>query len=140
MENKTNPTTTSFRQSLKLIQAGTPTDNADFVQVTTDAVPLEPILELKESAQKRYNHPNWKFTPAWSLSKLIDLLRDEITVLGDDEETLSDSTQYLLRIDHHSVSYVTIDGKDIHTSNFALNLMDAVVEMVIWLAKEGWYK
>ena len=127
MENKTNPTTTSFRQSLKLIQAGTPTDNADFVWVTTDAVPLEPILELKESAQKRYNHPNWKFTPAWSLSKLIDLLRDEITVLGDDEETLSDSTQYLLRIDHHSVS-------------FALNLMDAVVEMVIWLAKEGWYE
>ena len=115
MENKTNPTATSFRQSLKLIQAGTPTDNADFVWVTTDAVPLEPILELKESAQKRYNHPNWKFTPAWSLSKLIDLLRDEITVLGDDEETLSDSTQYLLRIDHHSVSYVTIDGKDIHT-------------------------
>ena len=54
MENKTNPTTTSFRQSLKLIQAGTPTDNADFVWVTTDAVPLEPILELKESAQKRY--------------------------------------------------------------------------------------
>ena len=140
MENKTNPTTTSFRQSLKLIQAGTPTDNADFVWVTTDAVPLEPILELKESAQKRYNHPNWKFTPAWSLSKLIDLLRDEITVLGDDEETLSDSTQYLLRIDHHSVSYVTIDGKDIHTSNFALNLMDAVVEMVIWLSKEGWYE
>ena len=140
MENKTNPTTTSFRQSLKLIQAGTPTDNADFVWVTTDAVPLEPILELKESAQKRYNHPNWKFTPAWSLSKLIDLLRDEITVLGDDEETLSDSTQYLLRIDHHSVSYVTIDGKDIHTSNFALNLMDAVVEMVIRLAKEGWYE
>jgi len=140
MENKTNPTTTSFRQSLKLIQAGTPTDNADFVWVTTDAVPLEPILELKESAQKRYNHPNWKFTPAWSLSKLIDLLRDEITVLGDDEETLSDSTQYLLRIDHHSVSYVTIDGKDIHTSNFALNLMDAVVEMVIWLAKEVWYE
>ena len=140
MENKTNPTATSFRQSLKLIQAGTPTDDADFVWVTTDAVPLEPILELKESAQKRYNHPNWKFTPAWSLSKLIDLLRDEITVLGDDEETLSDSTQYLLRIDHHSVSYVTIDGKDIHTSNFALNLMDAVVEMVIWLAKEGWYK
>ena len=140
MENKTNPTTTSFRQSLKLIQAGTPTDNADFVWGTTDAVPLEPILELKESAQKRYNHPNWKFTPAWSLSKLIDLLRDEITVLGDDEETLSDSTQYLLRIDHHSVSYVTIDGKDIHTSNFALNLMDAVVEMVIWLAEEGWYE
>ena len=140
MGNKTNPTATSFRQSLKLIQAGTPTDNADFVWVTTDAVPLEPILELKESAQKRYNHPNWKFTPAWSLSKLIDLLRDEITVLGDDEETLSDSTQYLLRIDHHSVSYVTIDGKDIHTSNFALNLMDAVVEMVIWLTKEGWYE
>lgn len=140
MENKTNPTTTSFRQSLKLIQAGTPTDNADFVWVTTDAVPLEPILELKESAQKRYNHPNWKFTPAWSLSKLIDLLCDEITVLGDDEETLSDYTQYLLRIDHHSVSYVTIDGKDIHTSNFALNLMDAVVEMVIWLSKEGWYE
>ena len=140
MENKTNPTATSFRQSLKLIQAGTPTNNADFVWVTTDAVPLEPILELKESAQKRYNHPYWKFTPAWSLSKLIDLLRDEITVLGDDEETLSDSTQYLLRIDHHSVSYVTIDGKDIHTSNFALNLMDAVVEMVIWLAKEGWYE
>ena len=47
MENKTNPTATSFRQSLKLIQAGTPTDNADFVWVTTDAVPLEPILELK---------------------------------------------------------------------------------------------
>ena len=140
MENKTNPTTTSFRQSLKLIQTGIPTDNADFVWVTTDAVPLEPILELKESAQKRYNHPNWKLTPAWSLSKLIDLLRDEITVLGDDEETLSDSTQYLLRIDHHSVSYVTIDGKDIHTSNFVLNLMDTVVEMVIWLAKEGWYE
>lgn len=140
MENKTNPTATSFRQSLKLIQAGTPTDNADFVWVTTDAVPLEPILELKESAKKRYGHPNWKLTSAWSLSKLIDLLRDEITVLGDDEETLSDSTQYLLRIDHHSVSYVTIDGKDIHTSNFALNLMDAVVEMVIRLAKEGWYE
>lgn len=140
MENKTNPTATSFRQSLKLIQAGTPTDNADFVWVTTDAVPLEPILELKESAQKRYSHPNWKLTSAWSLSKLIDLLRDEITVLGDDEETLSDSTQYFLRIDHHSVSYVTIDGKDIHTSNFALNLMDAVVEMVIWLANEGWYE
>lgn len=70
----------------------------------------------------------------------LDLLRDEITVLGDDEEILSDSTSYLLRIDHHSVSYVTIDGKDIHTSNFALNLMDAVVEMVIWLAKEGWYE
>ena len=69
MENKTNPTTTSFRQSLNLIQAGTPTDNADFVWVTTDAVSLEPILELKESAQKRYNHLNWKFTPAWSLSK-----------------------------------------------------------------------
>ena len=86
MENKTNPTTTSFRQSLNIIQAGTPTDNADFVWVTTDAVPLEPILELKESAQKRYNHLNWKFTPAWSLPKLIDLLRDEITVLGDDEE------------------------------------------------------
>lgn len=140
MENKTNPTATSFRQSLKLIQAGTPTDNADFVWVTTDAVPLEPILELKESAQKRYGHPNWKLTSAWSLSKLIDLLRDEITVLGDDEETLSDSTQYFLRIDYHSVSYVTIDGKDIHTSNFALNLMDVVVEMVIWLAKEGWYE
>ena len=86
MGNKTNPTTTSFRQSLNLIQAGTPTDNADFVWVTTDAVPLEPILELKKKKKKRYNHLNWKFTPAWSLSKLIDLLRDEITVLGDDEE------------------------------------------------------
>ena len=140
MENKTNPTATSLRQSLKLIQAGTPTYNADFVWVTTDAVPLKPILEIKEYAQKRYNNPNWKLTPAWSLSKLIDLLRDEITVLGDDEENLSDSTSYLLRIDHHSVSYVTIDGKNIHTSNYALNLMDAVVEMVIWLAKEGWYE
>ncbi len=139
-ENKTNPTATSFQQSFKLIQAGTPTDNADFAWVTTDAVPLESILELKESAQKRYNQPNWKFTSAWSLSKLIDLLRNDITVLEDDEETLSDSTQYLLRIDQHSVSYVTIDGKDIHTPNFAPNLMDAIVKMEMWLAKEGWYE
>lgn len=140
MENKTNPTATSLRQSIKLIQAGVPIDSADLVWITTDAVPLKPILELKESAGKRYNHPNWKHTPAWSLSKLIDLLRDEITVLGNDEETLSDSTQYLLRIDHHTVSYITIDGEDVYTSNFAFNLMDAVVEMVIWLAKEGWYE
>lgn len=112
------PNTTDVSQSKRLIAAGLPT-------ITSDSVTA--------------------VSPAWTLSKLISLMPNDINYLADksiditdEEAVISDpSIQYDLRMNNNSVRYVTYSEEERFCA-YGVTLIDAVVDAVIWLLDEGW--
>ncbi len=112
------PNTTDVSQSKRLIAAGLPT-------ITSDSVTA--------------------VSPAWTLSKLISLMPNDINYLADksiditdEEAVMSDpSIQYDLRMNNNSVRYVTYSEEERFCA-YGVTLIDAVVDTVIWLLNEGW--
>lgn len=112
------PNTTDVSQSKRLIAAGLPT-------ITSDSVTA--------------------VSPAWTLSKLISLMPNDINYLADksiditdEEAVMSDpSIQYDLRMNNNSVRYVTYSEEERFCA-YGVTLIDAVVDAVIWLLDEGW--
>ena len=112
------PNTTDVSQSKRLIAAGLPT-------ITSDSVTA--------------------VSPAWTLSKLISLMPNDINYLADksidvtdEEAVMSDpGIQYDLRINNNSVRYVTYSEEEKFCA-YGVTLIDAVVDAVIWLIDEGW--
>lgn len=112
------PNTTDVSQSKRLIAAGLPT-------ITSDSVTA--------------------VSPAWTLSKLISLMPNDINYLADksidvtdEEAVMSDpSIQYDLRMNNNSVRYVTYSEEERFCA-YGVTLIDAVVDAVIWLLNEGW--
>lgn len=112
------PTITDVSQSKRLIAAGLPTATSDSVTAVS---------------------------PAWSLSRLISLmpnnigyLTDEKVDVTDEEAVMSDpGIQYDLRINNNSVRYVTYSEEEKFCA-YGVTLIDAVVDAVIWLIDEGW--
>lgn len=112
------PNTTDVSQSKRLIAAGLPT-------ITSDSVTA--------------------VSPAWTLSKLISLMPNDINYLADksiditDEEAVisAPSIQYDLRMNNNSLRYVTYSEEERFCA-YGVTLIDAVVDAVVWLLKEGW--
>lgn len=112
------PNTTDVSQSKRLISAGLPTATSDSVTAVS---------------------------PAWTLSKLISLMPNDINYLADksiditdEEAVMSDpSIQYDLRMNNNSVRYVTYSEEERFCA-YGVTLIDAVVDAVIWLLNEGW--
>lgn len=112
------PNTTDVSQSKRLIAAGLPTATSDSVTAVS---------------------------PAWTLSKLISLMPNDINYLvdksidiTDEEAVMSDpSIQYDLRMNNNSVRYVTYSEEERFCA-YGVTLIDAVVDAVIWLLDEGW--
>lgn len=113
------PTTTDVSQSKRLIAAGLPTATSDSVTAVS---------------------------PAWSLSRLISLMPNDICYLADEsidttdeEAVMSDpGVQYDLRMNNNSVRYTTFDNEEEKFCAYGATLIDAVVDAVIWLLDEGW--
>lgn len=112
------PNTTDVSQSKRLISAGLPTATSDSVTAVS---------------------------PAWSLSRLISLMPNDINYLADksiditdEEAVMSDpGIQYDLRMNNNSVRYVTYSEEERFCA-YGVTLIDAVVDAVIWLLNEGW--
>ena len=113
------PTTTDVSQSQRLIEAGLPIKTSDSVTAVG---------------------------PAWSLSRLISLMPNDISYLADesidttDEEAIMSDPgiQYDLRMNNNSVRYATFDSEEEKFCAYGATLIDAVVDAVIWLLDEGW--
>lgn len=112
------PTTTDVSQSQRLIEAGLPTATSDSVTAVS---------------------------PAWSLSRLIGLMPNDICYLADesidttDEEAVMSAPgiQYDLRMNNNSVRYASYSEEEKFCA-YGATLIDAVVDAVIWLLDEGW--
>ena len=112
------PTATDVSQSKRLIAAGLPTATSDSVTAVS---------------------------PAWSLSRLISLMPNDISYLADEsidvtdeEAVMSDpSIQYDLRMNNNSVRYASYSEEEKFCA-YGATLIDAVVDAVIWLLDEGW--
>lgn len=109
---------TNYLQSKKLIEVGLPTETADMGNA---------------------------YEPAWSLAKLISLMPNEISYLPEgidpsDEEAFYSApcTGYCLRMDSDTVRYETWDCDEVKYRVYGKVLIDAVVDAVVWLVKEGW--
>lgn len=81
--------------------------------------------------------------PAWSLPLLISAIPKSI--IECDEEDNDYEIEYNLQIipgdagAFSYIRYITIDGKQIENETKSLHLVDAIVEMISILGKEGWY-
>lgn len=112
------PTTTDISQSKRLIAAGLPIKTSDSVTAVG---------------------------PAWSVSRLISLMPNDICYLADEsidvtdeEAVMSDpGIQYDLRMNNNSVRYASYSEEEKFCA-YGATLIDAVVDAVIWLIDEGW--
>lgn len=128
MKTPNNPIATSDRQSRQLIEHGIPVSTADMYAVRLGNNKWEvrvpqyiPNMEIFVNSTEHI--------PAWSLSRLIDILPPELNY-GED-------MQYDLVIESDSVAYKTYSG-EAFIETHGLTTLGAVVEMIISLCREGW--
>lgn len=128
MKTPNNPITTSASQSRQLIEHGIPVSTADMYAVRLGNNKWEvrvpqyiPNMEIFVNSTEHI--------PAWSLSRLIDILPPELNY-GED-------MQYDLVIESDSVAYKTY-SREAFIETHGLTTLGAVVEMIISLCREGW--
>lgn len=128
MKTPNNPIATSASQSRQLIEHRIPASTTDMYAVRLGnskwEIRVPQYLYNMEMFANSTEH-----IPAWSLSRLIDLLPPELNY-GED-------MQYDLVIESDSVSYKTYSG-EAFIETHGLTTLDAVVEMIISLCREGW--
>lgn len=128
MKTPNNPIATSTSQIRQLIEHGIPVSTADMYAVRLGNNKWEvrvpqyiPNMEMFVNSTEHI--------PAWSLSRLIDILPPELNY-GED-------MQYDLVIESDSVAYKTYSG-EAFIETHGLTTLGAVVEMIISLCREGW--
>lgn len=128
MKTPNNPIATSASQSRQLIEHRIPVSTADMYAVRLGNNKWEvrvpqyiPNMEIFVNSTEHI--------PAWSLSRLIDILPPELNY-GED-------MQYDLVIESDSVAYKTYSG-EAFIETHGLTTLGAVVEMIISLCREGW--
>ena len=121
-----NKICTSIEQSQKLIALGIDICTADMLwtyDFTVNAINgLNVISELLK--------PEENDIPAWSLSKLMELMptddkKDEYYVTTESHS------------DYHTVNYRNCWDGCIHSEDSEESLLDAAFEMVVWLKENG---
>ena len=121
-----NKICTSIEQSKKLIELGINICTADMLwtyDFTVNAINgLNVISELLK--------PEENDIPAWSLSKLMELMptddkKDEYYVTTESHS------------DYHTVNYRNCWDGCIHSEDSEESLLDAAFEMVVWLKENG---
>lgn len=117
---RNNPICTSIEQSQRLIDAGVESDTADMYYIMRrNCEPRLAILTETPSVSLL----NAK--PAWSLSALINLLPDFVK---------SGNTDYCLTMLADRVTYWNPNATNVFEATEG-NLLDAVVEAVVWLTE-----
>jgi len=129
-----SPIATNKEQYSKLSAVGIPVSTADMYIVKHFALPGE----YRVMDKHYYDCPpdGVDHIPAWSLSRLIDLLPDAVNV-AEDEDGL-DCIQYDLHIDKNYVKYVADDSTEPIYETFGLHTIDAAVDMIVLLINYGW--
>ena len=97
---------------------------------------------MKCDEEKISEHEDVDIIPAWSLGKMIEGFPSNITYCEKPEE--EDYLDYDLHLcpegDYLTeVKYVLFEGTKILYRTEALNLLDAVFEMIMKLKSLGWY-
>ncbi len=132
MKALNSPIATSTGHSLRLTEHGIPTNTADMYWEAHWAQCGN--LKVMDCRFNRNKEEGVDHIPAWSLSRLIDLLPPDLTIGGEDE---FEETQYDLTIENSQVSYKAYDGTSLMSISRP-HLLDAIVDMIIWLCKDGW--
>lgn len=140
-----NLSITNLEQSKLLAMAGLAIATADF-SVLVKMKKENGIITIEESPYPNdtitYNQDiadNKNFTAAWSLGKLIDLLPQEIVSqydIEDNEQPEPEGVIYDLTINKTSVSYISYNHRMRYCED-GENVLDAVVNMVLKLLKDG---
>ena len=140
-----NLSITNLEQSKLLVMAGLDVSTADF-SVLVNMKKENGVIIIEETPYPNYTitynqdiAENKNFTAAWSLGKLIELLPQEIVSqydIEDHEQPDPDGVIFDLTIDKTSVSYISYDHR-MRYSEDGENVLDAVVNMVLKLLKDG---
>lgn len=117
---------TDVEQSNKLIELGIDVNTADmcyhFIEINKTPICIR--------WEKVHDDEKDNSIPAWSLSALMKLMPDKISI---------DNESYYLSFTKKSVEFrgpITWDGQK--TKSFEMdNILDAVFEMVVWLKENG---
>lgn len=126
-----NKICTSIEQSNKLIELCLDVNTADMFWDLLDGD--EPDEKIPNCCWDRFDITINEFVPAWSLSALIELIPDKISI--NDES-------YYLSFTKKSVEFrgpITWDGQK--AKSFEMdNILDAAFEMVCWVINNGHLK
>ena len=126
-----NKICTSIEQSKKLIELGLDVNTADMFWDLLDGD--EPDEKIPNCCWDRFDITINEFVPAWSLSALIELIPDKISI---------NSESYYLSFTKKSVEFrgpITWDGQK--AKSFEMdNILDAAFEMVCWVINNGHLK
>ena len=105
-------------------------------------------MKSDEKLLKKYEDVD--IVPAWSIGRMIEGLPREICVFKDEfdvdpvvyELQIVPSGEGMIGSDGYFayVSYVINDGSDVLYETEALELVDALYEMIMKLHENGWYK
>lgn len=122
---------TSIEQSKKLIELGLDATTADmFWDLLDGDLPEE---KIPNCCPDRFDISIDEFVPAWSLSALIELIPDKISINNE---------SYYLSFTKKSVEFrgpITWDGQK--AKSFEMdNILDAAFEMVCWVINNGHLK
>ena len=123
MENKI---CTSIEQSKKLIELGIDVNTADmdYVPFTNNPAEYDCVINVWNNEHEE----DW--IPAWSLSALLELIPDKISINNE---------SYYLSFTKKGVEFrgpITWDGQKAKTFEMD-NILDAAFEMVCWLKENG---
>lgn len=140
---KSNPITTTPKQSLKLIELGFTPASADFMWVKDNIIKTQLILR---SMERNFPGGWYKKIPAWSLSSLINFLPDGITIPDENEKDEDFAFEigafYHLQIEKSENEGYTVAyrvGDDTLFTTVKDNLVSAIVKTLEWVIKDhGW--
>lgn len=140
MEDKIPPCTT-VKQSRLLVQVGIDPNTADMVYYFDHGELFLPSAHLISSRSK-HDIPDWNsdtFLPAWSFVALLNLLPETLLYDTDDEGFTADGYDLIIKGQGNRISYRDGD-KSVFDSGNQLNLLNAAVETVVWLARDlAWF-
>lgn len=131
-KNGFSPIGTNAEQSIRLRDAGLPKKSADMYLVKHWA--YEGELKIMDKHFDDYPEEGCDHIPAWSLSRLIDLLPESLNYADDDECMII--FQYSLQIQKDHVRYYCDEEHPIHFESYGLHTIDAVVDILILLLKD----
>jgi len=135
------PPCTNVKQSRLLVQVGIDPNTADMVYYFDHGELLIPNAKLI-SGRVKHDIPDWNndtFLPAWSLTALLNLLPETLLYDTDDEGFTADGYDLVIKGQGNRISYSDGD-KSVFDSGIQLNLLNAAVETVVWLARDlAWF-
>ena len=127
---------TTIEQSKKLVEAGLNPDTADMSYLGSNNAELS--LASYSDANERFKDKKsdfFKVTPCWSLGRLIGLIPDNYRIALDiNYQRFSVSNELSLSKRRDIYSSVCV----FHTDN--KNLIDSVVEAIVWLLENSYIK